>query len=492
MSNDGDTLFVDLDGGAPPRPAHAQAISQSVVCGLLRGFEAAWVFFSALLTLALYVHMNPGYASEPRIFVLIGLVAAFSADATFTALHLYKFAQFANPRRALGRLAAGWLGVILGGLALAFLTKTSADLSRIWLVSWALTAFGGVAAARLVLAALVARWSAAGRLARHIAILGGGPEASRMIGELRACAADDVRILGVFDDRSTRLAPELGGVGFRGDVDALISLARTRVIDEIIMALPSSAVDRITHFVQRLRVLPVDLRLWIDVPISKIAINSIDCGSGIPVAALRDRPLRHWSALSKRIEDVVIAAPLLLLLAPVMAMAAIAVKLDSRGPVLFRQKRFGFNNNVIEVLKFRTMFVERSDASGVAQTRPNDPRVTRVGRWLRRASLDELPQLANVLAGSMSMVGPRPHPLAMRAADRLYHEAVGEYFARHRVKPGITGLAQVSGCRGETDTIEKARQRIALDLAYIDEWSILTDLKIIVRTFAHLVEPNAY
>ena len=178
---------------------------------------------------------------------------------------------------------------------------------------------------------------------------------------------------------------------------------------------------------------------------------------------------------------------------PRLAIIALLIKFESRGPVLFVQERFGFNNAVIRVYKFRTMYADCGDISGAKRTVHNDPRVTRMGRILRWLSLDELPQLLNVLRGEMSLVGPRPHAIAMKAGDRLYHEAVDDYAHRHRVKPGITGWAQVNGCRGEIDTIEKARARVAFDLFYIEHWSLWLDLKTLILTMPVLLaRQNAY
>ena len=169
-------------------------------------------------------------------------------------------------------------------------------------------------------------------------------------------------------------------------------------------------------------------------------------------------------------------------IAPLLLMIALLIKLDSPGPILFRQKRYGFNNTLIDVLKFRTMYTDQTDANAEQLTRRNDPRITRVGAFLRRTSLDELPQFLNVVRGEMSIVGPRPHALAAKAGTLLYQDAVKYYDARHRVKPGITGWAQVNGWRGETDTVEQIKKRVEHDLYYIEHWSILLDLKIIART----------
>jgi exopolysaccharide biosynthesis polyprenyl glycosylphosphotransferase len=206
-----------------------------------------------------------------------------------------------------------------------------------------------------------------------------------------------------------------------------------------------------------------------------------------------ERPLKNWNALAKLIEDRLIGVFLLLLFTPLMALVALLIKLDSRGPVLFVQERFGFNNNVIRVLKFRTMYIDRGDATGAARTVRNDPRVTRIGRLLRALSLDELPQLINVVRGDMSLVGPRPHAITMRAGDRLYNDAVATYLNRHRVKPGITGWAQVNGLRGEVDSLEKARARVEHDLFYIEHWSVWLDIKILLKTAPRLfAQGNAY
>jgi len=206
----------------------------------------------------------------------------------------------------------------------------------------------------------------------------------------------------------------------------------------------------------------------------------------LPLFALWQRPMRDWNRISKAVEDRVLAATGLIVLSPVLLLTAIIIKLTSRGPVLFRQQRFGFNNVKIEVLKFRSMYVDQQDQSGTARTVRGDARITPFGRLIRRLSIDELPQLFNVLTGEMSIVGPRPHATMMMVGDDYYFEAVRGYAARHRVKPGITGLAQVRGLRGEINTIERAMRRVEYDFYYIENWSLLLDLRIILETFYKL------
>src|SRR5205823_894157 len=214
----------------------------------------------------------------------------------------------------------------------------------------------------------------------------------------------------------------------------------------------------------------------------------------VPVLDVLDRPIADWNYVAKWLFDRVVGALLLIVALPVMAACAIAIKLDSHGPVFFRQKRYGFNNELIEVFKFRSMYIDQADATAAKLVIKDDPRVTRVGRILRKMSLDELPQLINVaIKGDLSLVGPRPHALHAKAENQLYDEVVDGYFARHRVKPGITGWAQVNGWRGETDTSEKIQRRVEHDLYYIENWSVLFDCYILARTpFALLAAENAY
>ncbi|HHI81968.1 MAG TPA: exopolysaccharide biosynthesis polyprenyl glycosylphosphotransferase, partial [Rhizobiales bacterium] len=213
----------------------------------------------------------------------------------------------------------------------------------------------------------------------------------------------------------------------------------------------------------------------------------------LPLLAVFDRPLSGWKWFLKDAMDRVLAALMIVVFAPVMAAVAIAIRLESKGPVIFRQKRYGFNNELVEVFKFRSMYTDMCDANASRLVTRTDPRVTRVGRFIRKTSLDELPQLFNVLTGQLSLVGPRPHATQAKAANELYDQVVDGYFARHKVKPGITGWAQINGWRGETDTREKIENRVKYDLEYIDHASLLFDLMILIKTpFALLRGGNAY
>ncbi|KAF0109630.1 MAG: sugar transferase, partial [Rhodospirillaceae bacterium] len=236
---------------------------------------------------------------------------------------------------------------------------------------------------------------------------------------------------------------------------------------------------RIVEIVRRLDELPVNVHLSSDLVAFTLPRAHFTSFSGIPVLEVIQKPLTGWRIVVKNIEDKIIATVLIMLLSPVLALTALVVRLDSPGPVLFCQPRHGFNNQVLHVYKFRSMYHNRPSEEETPQATRDDPRVTRVGAFIRRTSLDELPQLFNVLEGTMSLVGPRPHAVSH---NRFYGELIERYFARHKVKPGITGWAQINGLRGETETQDKMQARVEYDIYYIDNWSLWFDLKIIVKT----------
>ena len=337
------------------------------------------------------------------------------------------------------------------------------------------------AARRLWVSAAIRQLSA-----RHIAIVCGHERTcARFLDLLRAQQDADIRLIGVFHDPSDRRSARARS---GRPLDELLTYSRERRIDEIFLALPWHAERRISALVERLAHLPVDLKLCPDGVGYVQALVVRERLAGVPVATIRRQPIRDWGRVLKRAMDLGASALLLFLLALPMAGLALAIRLESPGPALFRQRRLGFNQGEFDMLKFRTM--RHDPGAPLIQARPDDERVTRIGRWLRRTSLDELPQLINVLRGQMSLVGPRPHAVALNAA---FMRQIQQYATRHRVKPGITGLAQVYGWRGATDTEEKMAGRISHDLYYIENWSLMLDLKVLALTvltgFAH---KNAY
>ncbi|MDX2275337.1 MAG: exopolysaccharide biosynthesis polyprenyl glycosylphosphotransferase [Hyphomonadaceae bacterium] len=296
----------------------------------------------------------------------------------------------------------------------------------------------------------------------------------------RAAKNHDARIIAIVDDRLARAPLRVCGVPVSGDINALLTWEDLPNVDRIVIAVTPSAETRVREMIERLRPLPNRIDLLLDYPTQSVMGARVAKTTGSAALCVSGRPHNFRRTFVKRTQDIVFAALLALAFAPVMLAIALAVKLDSPGPVLYRQRRHGFNNRIITVLKFRTM---RHDPDApLRQVCANDPRITRIGAFLRRTSLDELPQLFNVLKGDMSLVGPRPHAIGMRAADRELDQIVAEYAHRHRVKPGITGWAQVNGSRGPVETPAALRKRVALDLHYVTHASLWLDLKIMLMT----------
>jgi Undecaprenyl-phosphate glucose phosphotransferase len=331
---------------------------------------------------------------------------------------------------------------------------------------------------------MLRRWRRTALTGHRVAIVGSGEPAQRLVEWLQANAADIVQVVGVFDDRRGR-EPDRVGLShlIRGTTQDLVDYYRQAPLDKIIIALPHHAEERLLSVLQRLKQLPVDISLAPDLVGFRVPQSSADAEmAGLQMMSLAQRPLRASQRFIKDIFDRAIAAVLLVVIGPLLIGIALAVKLTSPGPVFFRQERYGLGNRSIRVLKFRSMRTDMQDLGGARQAQRNDPRVTPLGAFLRRASLDELPQLINVLKGDMSLVGPRPLPVQMRVQDRLNYEIVAEYSFRHRVKPGITGWAQVKGHRGAVETAEGLQSRVTCDLYYIDHWSLWLDLKILLLT----------
>jgi Undecaprenyl-phosphate glucose phosphotransferase len=344
---------------------------------------------------------------------------------------------------------------------------------------------------RLLLARHVLRLGRLGRLKECVAVVGSGPLAERLVQTLRQNLPQAIELVGVFDDKAGHRA-RVTADDVAGSLDDLIALGRQRRIDWILLALPPTAEHRLQALTQRLEGMAVPIALCPqDIGLAPPYRNIAYLGDGSPVSLLSDRPLRRRDVLIKGSVDFLVGGLLTLLLLPLLALIALAIKLTSPGPVIFRQKRHAVNGQEFEIFKFRTMRWN-PDAAGerLEQTARHDDRVTPIGRFLRSSSLDELPQLFNVLRGEMSLVGPRPHAVNMRTEDRLGCEITDTYAHRNRVKPGITGWAQVNGARGATDTTQQLRRRIELDLHYIDNWSLLLDLRILALTSKEVVRSS--
>jgi Undecaprenyl-phosphate glucose phosphotransferase len=391
----------------------------------------------------------------------------------------YSRAAMQRPNLAFHSVTLAVGGAAFGMMSIGFVTGEFANLSRDWMeLSWAASAVF-LTALHHTGTMLVARIMKAGYLRERVAIVCTGPGARMALEKFRSALSPEVVVVGVFDDRKTRLPEGLGEQEVKGTTNTLLTYIREHGIDRVIVTIPWTAEKRILELVTKLRQAPVRVDLIPHKLISELSPNMHSI-QGVQIVTVANDRVDVQMGWLKQLEDLVLGSLMLICLIPVMIGIAIAIRLDSPGPVLFRQKRFGFNNEVFEVYKFRSMVhLNGSTDSVVPQATKDDARITTVGRFIRRTSLDELPQLLNVIAGDMSLVGPRPHAVPH---NNHYGKVVDCYFARHNVKPGITGWAQVSGHRGETDTVEKMNCRVQYDLEYIERWSLGFDLKIIILT----------
>lgn len=369
-----------------------------------------------------------------------------------------------------------------------------------WFAAWFATSYGIAGLCDSGLELTIRRRERQGKLVRRAVVYGGGPHGQRFIEAVTRPSNNQLQIAAFFDERATAIPGQIGEVPFGGGADELIAYVQQHAIEEIFVALPWSADSRILDILRKFRPLPASVRLAPESALLHPALVGHEAAGAALAPIVRRTPLSPWGQFLKGILDRVIAAAALIWLSPLLLCVAIAVKLSSPGPVFFRQNRLGFNNLPFSVYKFRSMRVAASVDTTLKQATRNDSRVTRVGAFLRKSSLDELPQLFNVLSGDMSLVGPRPHPMWRKAGD-LFEQGgaepleaiIHEYAARHRVKPGITGWAQISGYRGETATLDRMLKRVELDIHYIDHWSLWFDIKIILRTFFALFRSqNAY
>jgi Undecaprenyl-phosphate glucose phosphotransferase len=428
----------------------------------------------------------------------VGAVFAIATAAVicFQAADLYELQMFRGRLRQMTRLISSWTSVFLLFIGASYLLKLGGEVSRLWISGFFLLGLAALISARLVLRKLVRGWARDGRLDRRTVIVGSDRDGEELVEALRVQEDSDIRVLGVFDDRNdSRALDTCAGVPRLGRVDDIVEFARRTRVDLVLFALPISAETRILDMLRKLWVLPVDIRLSAHTNKLRFRPRSYSYLGKVPTLDVFEAPITDWDLVLKWLFDHLVGGAILLLALPVMALVALAIKLDSSGPVLFRQKRFGFNNERIDVYKFRSMYHHQADPGASKVVTKNDPRVTGVGRFIRKTSLDELPQLFNVVFRSnLSLVGPRPHAVQGHLQGQLFDDAVDGYFARHRVKPGITGWAQINGWRGEMDNEEKIQKRVEFDLYYIENWSVLFDAYILLKTPLSLLteRENAY
>lgn len=371
-----------------------------------------------------------------------------------------------------------------------FLLKYSDSFSRVVLSFWAIITFITLIGYRGIINLIARQYQLNSKNKRQVAIVGAAKVGQNLASTLQAGHWQGYEVKGFYDDNLNQLPASINGIDIIGDSNQLCLDAKENIYDEIYICLPLRSEDKIKHLLNALADSAAVIKFIPDLFAFDLIHAKWTDLNGIPVINVFDSPLNNTSSLLiKRTEDIFLSSLILLLILPILAIIAIGIKATSKGPVIFKQTRYGHNGKKIEVYKFRTMACQENGAV-LVQAKKNDPRITPIGSILRKTSLDELPQFINVLQGKMSIVGPRPHA---NAHNEVYRKIVPKYMQRHIVKPGITGWAQINGWRGETDTLEKMEKRVEFDLHYINNWSFWLDIKIITLTiFKGFISKNAY
>ena len=420
--------------------------------------------------------------------MLFGCAAAFGErfDAPYVILALLAFLLsfpgnvrlHDRPRRMVRKIFTNWLifALILGGFGVAsgYLRFFPREVLLAWAVATPIALLAGNSLLRLLLPRVIAISHAE----RRVVVAGVNEIGMQVANEFADNPYEATQFVGFFDDRSRERLPDITRRPLLGNLAQLAEYVKHHEIDAIYLALPMATQPRILSLLDDLKDTTASIYFVPDIFVTDLIQGRLDDVGGTPVVAVCDTPFTGLSGIAKRLFDVLASSLILLLIAPLLLVLAIGVKLSSPGPVIFRQRRYGLDGREIIVYKFRSMTC-CDDGAVVRQAARNDARVTPLGAFLRRNSLDELPQFVNVLQGRMSIVGPRPHAVAH---NETYRKLIKGYMVRHKVKPGITGWAQVNGCRGETDTIEKMEQRIRYDLEYLRNWSLSFDLWIMIKT----------
>ncbi|WP_176058187.1 undecaprenyl-phosphate glucose phosphotransferase [Paraburkholderia sp. BCC1876] len=415
----------------------------------------------------------------------------------FPALGIYQSWRGKPLYDLLCRVAGGWVMVEVTGVLISFSLHRSDSLSRLWLVYWAVATIVLLVVTKVIVYSVLRSLRREGFNQRAVAIVGGAPYGRFLIEQMRGRPEAGFTPIVVFDEEGTinpyedpDAANAIDGVPVERDYQRMLQLVRQRAIRELWLALPISKEKAIHRFVMDLKNDFVNIRFIPDVRSLTLFNQPMVDLLGVPAINLAASPITDLRVLPKRVFDRLFALAALTALAPVMIVIAVMVKVSSPGPVFFRQKRKGIDGNQFEIYKFRSMKLHQEEAGKITQATRRDPRITAVGAFLRRTSLDELPQFINVLRGEMSVVGPRPHALEH---DDIYKDLVKGYMHRYRIKPGITGWAQINGYRGETDRIEKMMGRVKLDLYYMQHWTFWLDIKIVVLTlWKGFAGSNAY
>jgi putative colanic acid biosynthesis UDP-glucose lipid carrier transferase len=417
--------------------------------------------------------------TPPYLYALWASI--ISTLIVFQFFQIYKSVRAQYFGQQIIQLMQAVFGVLILLAGLAFMTKTGEIYSRSWFAWWGISSFFALLIFRGGLVLFLRMMRTRGWNERRVVVIGAGELGTHLVNTMQHALWTGFKIVAILDDEPENKPGTLFNIPvlkMPSNMHDYLSQQKDN-IDEIWLALPLRAEDRVKEILHEMRHHPLTIRLILDIFGMDLLNHSITHLGGFPTVNLNTSPIVGMNRIFKEIEDKVLAFLILLIISPLFLMVALAIKFSSKGPVFFKQLRHGWDGRIIKIYKFRTMVVHQ-DQTVLAQATINDQRITRLGRFLRRTSLDELPQFINVLQGRMSVVGPRPHAISH---NEYYKDSIKAYMQRHKVKPGITGWAQVNGLRGETDTLDKMRNRVEYDLHYIENWSLLLDLKIIFLTF---------
>lgn len=433
-----------------------------------------------------------GHIDFSQRYLVALITAALVTLVVFPSFHLYESARAKGFWQNIQNLIKAMGAVVLLLAGLAFLTKTGESFSRAWFITTAIFSVSLLVLFRCTLLVFLRLMRAHGWNERRVIIIGARELTQKLVETVQQSLWTGFRIIAIFDDHVDEKKVMIGNIPILptpSNIDAYLA-AHEETIDEVWLTLPLTAEARVKELLHDLRHQTIPIRFVLDIFGASFFSHSIADLAGFPALNLNYSPMVGLNRFVKAIEDRVLALFIVLLISPILLLIALGVKFSSKGPVFFKQRRHGWDGRIIKIYKFRTMYEHQEQQGVVTQATQNDTRITPFGKFLRRTSLDELPQFLNVLQGRMSIVGPRPHAVSH---NEFYKDSIEAYMQRHKVKPGITGWAQVNGWRGETETLEKMQKRVEFDLYYIENWSLIFDLKIIFLTvFQGFVNKNAY
>ncbi len=451
--------------------------SISLIPGVVGLVDFLIMAISAIQAIKYFVILSDANRDQ-YLFAVVFII--FGSILLFHRAGLYEIDAIMRPLRYSDAVIAAVATSFLFFFSMIFALNVAETFSLTCLAAFAGFSIVGVVALRAAAYPLLRRLGRTGRLSRSLVVLGAGEQASRFLERIADVRPYFTDVVGVYAD-GVDPGGKVEGHPILGGADRLLRDVRAGLIDDVVVALPWNADKELVQTVERLKELPINVYISSDLIGFRLRFRQVlGADAQLSMFEVERRPIAGWSSLLKALEDYVLASVALILLSPILLLVALAIKIDDPdGPIFFMQKRLGFNNQVFEIYKFRSMYKNSGSAIEVKQATKNDPRVTRVGRIIRATSIDELPQLLNVLNGTMSLVGPRPHAISH---NEEFGRQIRGYFSRHKVKPGITGWAQVNGLRGETETLDKMEARIRHDVYYAENWSLLFDLRILVTT----------